>query len=204
MTWSQRSRIHRAMIDVVSARGYPETRVVDVIDAAGVSRKTFYELYDSKEECFLAAYDALLENLLEEATAAFELHPEAPWAKRAGAALAALLEHLSKHPEEARFAVVEVLAAGPEALARRDAALDRFTGFLEGGRAEAAGELPKITSLAVAGGINEILHGDIIHGATAQLPRRLPELLFWITLPFLGAEGAAAQRDRTRPAAGRP
>jgi len=56
------------MIEVVSERGYPETRVVDVIGVAGVSRKTFYELFDSKEDCFLAAYDVLLGNLLGEAT----------------------------------------------------------------------------------------------------------------------------------------
>jgi AcrR family transcriptional regulator len=193
VTASQRSRIHHAMVAVVSARGYPETRVVDVIGAAGVSRKTFYELFDSKEDCFLAAYDVLLDNLLGEATAAFESHPEAPWVKRASAALSALLEHLSRHPEEARFAIVEVLAAGPRALARRDMALREFTGFLEVGRTEAAVELPGITSLAVAGGINEILHGAILHGETAQLPGRLPELVFWVTLPFLGAEEATVR-----------
>ena len=64
VTESQRQRILQAMIEVVSERGYPETRVVDVIGVAGVSRKTFYELFASKEDCFLAAYDVLLGNLL--------------------------------------------------------------------------------------------------------------------------------------------
>ena len=70
VTESQRNRIHQAMIEVVSERGYPETRVVDVIGVAGVSRKTFYELFDSKEDCFLAAYDVLLGNLLSDTAAA--------------------------------------------------------------------------------------------------------------------------------------
>lgn len=186
------------MIEVVSERGYPETRVVDVIGVAGVSRKTFYELFDSKENCFLAAYDVLLGNLLGEATEAFESHTGKPWAERAEAALAALLEHLAQHPDEARFAIVEVLAAGPMALARRDAALRQFTGFLEVGRSETTVELPGITSLAVAGGINELLYSEILHGAVARLPARLPDLVFWITLPFLGPEGATAQRERAR------
>jgi AcrR family transcriptional regulator len=186
------------MIEVVSERGYPETRVVDVIGVAGVSRKTFYELFDSKEDCFLAAYDVLLENLLAEATDAFESKAGSPWAERACAALEVLLGHLSRHPEEARFAIVEVLAAGPKALARRDAALRQFTGFLESGRSETSVELPGITSVAIAGGVNELLYSEILHGAVTRLPSRLPDLMFWVTLPFLGAEGATAERERVR------
>lgn len=204
MTESQRNRIHQAMIGVVSERGYPETRVVDVIGVAGVSRKTFYELFESKEDCFLAAYDVLLENLLGEAADAFEAEPGARWAERIAGALEALLEHLSVHPDEARFAIVEVLAAGPRALARRDAALRQFTGFLESGRSETAVELPGITSLAVAGGINELLYSEILHGAAGRLPSRLPDLIFWATLPFLGAEGATTERERARRAKHRP
>lgn len=198
MTESQRNRIHQAMIEVVSERGYPETRVVDVIGVAGVSRKTFYELFDSKEDCFLAAYDVLLENLLSDAGNAFESRPGAPWAERMAAALEALLAHLAAHPDEARFAIVEVLAAGPKALARRDAALRQFTGFLEAGRSETSVELPGITSIAIAGGINELLYSEILHGAVGRLPSRLPDLMFWVTLPFLGAEGATAERERAR------
>jgi AcrR family transcriptional regulator len=198
VTESQRSRIHQAMIEVVAERGYPETRVVDVIREAGVSRKTFYELFDSKEDCFLAAYDVLLENLLQEATDAFESKGGSPWADRVAVALDALLEHLSKHPAEARFAIVEVLAAGPNALTRRDAALRQFTGFLESGRSETSLELPGITSVAVAGGVNELLYSEILHGAVSRLPSRLPDLMFWVTLPFLGAEGATVQREQAR------
>lgn len=198
VTESQRNRINTAMIEVVAERGYPETRVVDVIGVAGVSRKTFYELFDSKEDCFLAAYDVLLGNLLAEATDAFESGSGATWAERIGRALQVLLQHLSEHPAEARFAIVEVLAAGPKALARRDAALRQFSGFLEAGRSETLIELPGITSLAIAGGINELLYSEILHGAVARLPSRLPDLMFWATLPFLGAEGAAVERERVR------
>lgn|SRR6476620_1740450 len=197
---SQRNRIQQAMVEVVSQRGYPETRVVDVIGAAGVSRKTFYELFESKEDCFLATYDVLLENLLGEAANAFDSHTEEPWPVRIAAALEALLVHLARHPDEARFAIVEVLAAGPKALARRDAALRQFTGFLESGRSASSVDLPGITSIAVAGGINELLYSEILHGAAGRLPSRLPDLMFWVTLPYLGADAATAERERVRRA----
>ena len=192
------------MIEVVSGRGYPETRVVDVIGVAGVSRKTFYELFESKEDCFLAAYDVLLASLLGKATEAFESMPAGSWAERICAALEVLLGYLAAHPEEARFAIVEVLAAGPKALARRDAALRQFTGFLEAGRSETSVELPGITSLSLAGGINELVYSEVLHGAAARLPSRLPDLMFWITLPFLGPEGASGERERVRLAQLRP
>ena len=198
VTESQRGRILEAMIEVVAERGYPETRVVDVISLAGVSRKTFYELFDSKEDCFLVAYDLLLGNLLGDTAEGYESKPSAPWAQRLAAGLSALLVHLSEHPDEARFAIVEVLAAGPKALARRDAALRQFTGFIDAGRAETSVELPAITSLSLAGGVNELLYSEILHGAAARLPSRLPDLMFWLSLPFLGTEGAAAERERAR------
>jgi AcrR family transcriptional regulator len=197
---SQRVRILTAMIDVVAARGYTETRVVDVIGTAGVSRKTFYELFDSKEDCFLAAYDILLGRVLEEAESGFGLQPGAPWPERVEAGLRALLGHLAAHPEEARFALVEVLAAGPKALARRDAALRQFTGFIETGRSESTVDLPGSTAQTIAGGVSELLYSEVLHGAAARLPARLPELVFLIVLPFLGAERAAAERDRARVA----
>jgi AcrR family transcriptional regulator len=195
---SQRVRILAAMIEVVATRGYTDTRVVDVIGTAGVSRKTFYELFDSKEDCFLAAYDILLGRVLEDAEAAFALQPGAPWPERIETGLRAVLGHLAAHPEEARFALVEVLSAGPKALARRDAALRQFTGFIETGRSESTVDLPGSTAQTIAGGITELLYSEVLHGAAARLPARLPELVFLIVLPFLGAERASEERDRAR------
>jgi len=190
------------MIEVVAERGYTETRVVDVISLAGVSRKTFYELFDSKEDCFLAAYEALLASLLSGTKDGFESKPLGPWSEQIEAGLKAMLEHLAAHPDEARFAIVDVLAAGPKALARRDAALREFTGFIDEGRAETSVELPGITALSLAGGVNEMLYSEILNGDTERLPSRLPDLMFWITLPFLGSDGAVAQRQRVRESTG--
>jgi len=195
---AQRKRALQAMIDAVADRGYTETRVVDIIQRAGLSRKTFYELFGDKEECFLAAYDAILGRLYARTREAFEAGAARPWSERVESGTTVLLTELAADPAAARFAVIEVLAAGPRALARRDAALRRFAGFIDAGRSESSLELPGLTSTAVVGGIYELLYSEILHGAAAQLPGRIPEVVYWITQPFLGPEGAAEARDRVR------
>jgi AcrR family transcriptional regulator len=187
-----------AMVEVVAERGYPETRVVDIIEAARVSRKTFYEIFADKDDCFLAAYDDALGALYRVTSAAFESAPKAPWAERIRIALDAFLGMLAARPATAKFCVVDVLAAGPRALARRDAAVRQFAGFIDTGRAESAIELPAVTALSLAGGINELLYSEILHGAGARLPARLPEIVFWVTQPFLGSDAAQAERKRAR------
>jgi AcrR family transcriptional regulator len=198
VTASQRGRIIQSMVEAVSERGYRETRVVDVVEGAGVSRATFYDLFDDLEDCFLASYDAVSAQLLEATSAAFNERADAPWAERIRNGMKALLDSLASRPEEAKFAIVEVLAAGPNALVRRDAVLRRFTELVDAGRAQSSIELPGITAVAVVGGIQELLYSEVIHGATAQLSARLPDITYWITQPYLGSEAAAAERDRAR------
>jgi AcrR family transcriptional regulator len=198
VTESQRGRIIESMIEAVARRGFPETRVADVVEGAGVARKTFYDFFDDKQECFLAAYDQVSGQLFETTSAAFNDRADAPWAERIRVSMAALLELLAGWPDGARFAIVEVHAAGPKALARRDAALRQFTELVDAGRSESSLELPGMTSVAIVGGINELLYTEILHGATARLPTRLPDIVYWITQPFLGSEDAAAERERAR------
>ena len=186
------------MIESVAERGYRETRVVDVVERAGVSRATFYEIFDDLEACFLASYDHVSSRFYEAMSAGFELRADAPWAERIRSGMSAYLDSLAGWPEGARFALVEVLAAGPKALARRDAALRHFSEFVDAGRNQSSLELPGIISVAIVGGINELLYTEVLHGATAGLPARLPDVVYWITQPFLGPEGAAAERDRAR------
>jgi AcrR family transcriptional regulator len=197
---SQRGRIIQSMIEAVAERGYQETRVADVVEGAGVARKTFYDYFDDKEACFLGAYDQVSAQLYEAAAEAFNVRSDATWAERISAAMAALLEQLASWPEGARFAVVEVLAAGQKALVRRDAALRQFAELVEAGRRESSVELPGMTSVAIMGGVFELLYSEILHGATARLPARLPDIVYWITQPFLGAEAAVAERERARQA----
>lgn len=194
----QRIRILAATVDVVAERGYPDTRVVDIIERAGISRKTFYELYESKEEVFLAAFDVAAGMLLKVTNDGYESAPEEPWAARVRLGLANFLGIIAERPNAAKFCIVEVLAAGQKAIDRRDAVMREFTGYIDRGREESAVELPAMTSLALIGGVYELLYSEILHGATAHLPARLPDLVHWVVHPFLGDEWAEAERQRAR------
>jgi AcrR family transcriptional regulator len=127
---SQRERLLRAMAETMAQRGYVRTTVADVLRAAGVSRETFYEQFASKEDCFMAAYDAaaglLLADMARPRAAASA--PDRLAAFERG--LGAYLDALAAEPEFARLFLVEVYAAGPQAIARRVATQERFVDAL--------------------------------------------------------------------------
>jgi AcrR family transcriptional regulator len=198
VTAQQRVRILAATVDVVAERGYPETRVVDILERAGISRKTFYEIFDDKEDCFLAAFDVAAGVLLKVTNDGYESAPEEPWGSRIRLGLARFLEIIAERPNAAKFCIVEVLAAGQKALDRRDGVMRQFTRYIDRGREESEVELPAMTSLALVGGVYELLYSEILHGATAHLPARLPDVVHWIVHPFLGDEGAEAERELAR------
>lgn len=122
---SQRGRMLRAMADAMAEKGYANTSVADVIARAGVSRETFYEQFGSKQDCFLAAFDAAGEILLGRVTGAAP--DEGTPADRFEQVLGVYLETLASEPAYARLFLVEAHAAGPEAIRRRVVIQDRFT-----------------------------------------------------------------------------
>jgi AcrR family transcriptional regulator len=114
-----------AMAEVVAQKGYARATVADVLSRARVSRETFYEQFSDKEDCFLAAYDFSVEALLQAIGEAVDEAPADPL-DRLEAALAAYLDAMSREGSLARVFLVDVYGAGPTAIARRVAVLDRF------------------------------------------------------------------------------
>ncbi|MGE4426073.1 MAG: TetR/AcrR family transcriptional regulator [Solirubrobacteraceae bacterium] len=142
---SQRGRIIFAMADVMAEKGYGATSVADVLRGAGVSRQTFYALFTSKEDCFASAFDAaaqiVQQRVVERAVADGGADDPVPSGWTAGVApatgpevlaerldrlLGAFLDAVADEPAFARLFLVEVYAAGPEALDRRIASQERF------------------------------------------------------------------------------
>ena len=174
---AQRRRMLVAMVQAVAEKGYAWVAVADVIERAGVSRKTFYEQFANKDECFLAAYDATVDDLLATIDEALEaLAPD--WLRAHRAAVHAYLEALAARPQFAKAFLIEVLGAGPEALKRRAAVQERFAAQLEDVHRRARQDIPEIpevprhTFRAAVGAVNELVTAHVLeHGAPT-----LPEL----------------------------
>jgi AcrR family transcriptional regulator len=197
---NQRQRILRAVVEVASGTGYGGLTVRDVIERAGVSRRTFYEHFENKDQAFLAAYDLVVTRLAVEVEASSTRG--ASWSERIGFGLATFLDRLAGDPAVAHLCVVDVLAAGPPALAIRAGALEAFRSFLQPGLEEAPEGLP-IPALAAEtaiGGIYEVIYSLVLKGRAAELPVLLPDLLQIVLLPFLGAHAAAVEAAAVREA----
>ncbi len=211
---SQRERVLAAMRELVATHGYRDVSVAAVLRHAGVSRKTFYELYAGKEECFVAVYEGEMERLLAPVMQAFE--GSEPWVDRLRTALGVLLGALAGDPSAARICFVEVLAAGPLALERRGhalAALDPLFAPHDGADERDADGAQTPRSRAVTAGsvgyLAEVLHREIAAGRVEDLPLLRAQLTDTLTLPFTGGGardgatgGAAAEGDLTADDAG--
>jgi AcrR family transcriptional regulator len=196
---TRRQLILEAMVRVVGRKGYKATSVADVIAEANVSRTTFYKHFEDKHECFLAAYDLVVERVLGEVIA--HCDAEQPWLERVRAGLATIVEMFALDPELARTAIVEVAAAGADARQRHWNAIVRFTEFLDAGEELTEGrELPENIPLMAAGAVSGLIFDELLTGRAERLPQLLPDLLFALLVPYIGP-GAATEEMR-RAAAG--
>jgi AcrR family transcriptional regulator len=186
-----------AVLQAASQSGYAAMRIEDVIAIAGVSRRTFYDHFANKEEAFLAAYELVLEQLLSGVTSAFASGES--WTSRVRRGLAAFLNLLASEPVLAQVCVVEALAAGPRALARRTEAMEAFQALLQPpkGDALATSTAPPVAVEAIVGGIYEVIYSRVTSNRTEELPSLLPSLLHSALLPFVGADVAEAEYERT-------
>lgn len=190
---SQRERLLEAAVRVVAAKGYAATTVADLTREAGISRTTFYAMFEDKEACFLAAYDGVADALVRRIAKAYEA--EERWPQRARAGLAALLEALAEEPAIARLALVDVGAAGPAAQRRYRAALQRLTPLFEEGRDFAPGGrgLPANTSRMAIGAVAGLISDELAEGRAEYLPNLLSDLLFATLVPYIGPMAAARE-----------
>jgi AcrR family transcriptional regulator len=196
-----------AVAQVASTRGYGAMSVQDVVHEAGVSRRTFYEQFKNKDHAFLAAYDEASGRLVTTIRGAMDA--EETFEAKISTGLRAFLQLLAASPAFAKMCIVEVLAAGPEAIARRARTMEEFTGvFEEAAQRTLVKERPPSPLIAetIVGGVYETVYRRIARGETAELPRLLPDLVESALLPYVGEARAAAQRklllgDRQPPGA---
>lgn len=187
---NQRERLLTALAECLQERGYDGTTVSMIGQRAGVSKSDFYKQFESKDACFLGAYEDAVTGIRERITATCGQDGE--WAARVLAGLSALLEHLAAEPAQAQLVLVEGLRAGRGVYDLYQGALQSFVPLLrEGAPAPAGAEPPPLaTDEAVVGGIASLLARRVLAGETEKLPEFLPEIAEFALTPYLGAAEA--------------
>jgi len=198
-----------ALVEVVADRGVGQASVAHIVARAGVSRRTFYELFEDREDCFLVAFDHALARVRETVVPAYE--SEEGWRERIRAGLAELLRFLDEEPGLGGLLVVDSLSAGPRALERRERVLEALIAAVDQGRDEgkAARERPPLAAEGVVCAVFSVVHARMLRlhasgvrgagkGGEAPFLGLLNQLMGMIVMPYFGT--AAAKRELTRPA----
>jgi AcrR family transcriptional regulator len=182
----QRARLFEAMcVAIAEEGGFGKMAVIDILDRAGMSNKTFYEYFDNKEDCVRAAYDTYVGRVATELASAWSAAEQ--WAERVRAAIAALLDFGAEAPAQLRFLLIDAQTAGPALLAAQQRAAERLAEPLRDGRSEnegAATLAPGTEEMLVAGMAwrvgRALLDGD-------RLADLQGELVEFALAPYLGA-----------------
>jgi len=196
VTRSQRERLLAAAATVTARKGYDSTTVADILGEAGVGRESFYELFDDRRACVLAAHQLLLDDLIEQVRIAYSGPGE--WVERCRATIGVLLDWFAADPAAGHFLLVSLPSVGPEFHERFEAGFDRFVAVIDSGLDPDLPEpdLLPATSLAVGAAISRV-YAEVAAGRTEQLPSLLPHLTYEVLVPFLG-EAAAREAALAR------
>ena len=196
----QRARMLTAMVEEVAQRGAGNVAVAHVVARSGVSRRTFYEVFADRQDCFLAAFEEAVARVAGEVVPAYER--PGSWRERIRAGLVAGLSQLDSEPELARLLMVEALGAGPKALERRLSIIDALVTVVDEGRRETNAKqgagAPALTAEGVVGAVLALLHARWLQHSPERLLELTNPLMSVIVLPYLGP--AAARREFDRPA----
>jgi AcrR family transcriptional regulator len=200
----QRSRMLTAAAEAVEEVGYARLTVAQVIARARVSRKTFYDLFEDREDCFLAVFDQAVEQISALVTEAYTR--EQNWRDGLRAGVLAMLRFMDDEPGLARICVVEALGAGPRVLKRRTEVIAQLRAVIDQGRtsagarvARATEESPDVTAEGVIGAVFAVLHSRLLAHSREPFTALLGPLMSMIVLPYLGARAASSELTREPP-----
>jgi AcrR family transcriptional regulator len=188
----QRRRILDGLAAALAYHGYEDTKITDIVELAGISRPTFYEYFEGKEQCFAAAYNDGVERLAAAVEAAIE--GESDWAARLSAGLRAGLDFLASSPPLAHLLLVESLAASRPARLEHERTLERLAAALRPPPSESVGGVALTEEVArlLAGGLASHLSGRMLAGEAERLPESHDLLLPYLLAPFLAATSRSA------------
>lgn len=181
----KRRRIMDAIAELTAEQGYDSTKIGDIVRRAGVARKTLYDNFEGKEEVFLAAFDAAVDEAIrriEEDCAKVE----GGWEEQVQAGLASFLRYVAEEPALARMCMIEALSATPAATERYEKAVQRFVDLTKRAVPQNA-QLPETIEETLVGGVAWIVYQQIRRHETEKAEDLFPELSEFMLAPFLNA-----------------
>jgi AcrR family transcriptional regulator len=195
---SQRERLLAAVAEEVAERGYRAATITEIVKRASVSTRDFYEHFENKEQCFLAAFEAVRDHLEELIRSATAEQPD--WPHQVVAALRAALAFFAAEPDLARLCLVESVSATPTIALRFREEVLACVPALALGRSElpAGQDLPPSTEDSLLGGMVSLATRSTLAGETEKLPELLPDLVEFALGPYLGIERASELAAGTR------
>jgi AcrR family transcriptional regulator len=196
----QRSRMLSAALATVEEVGYGRMTVAQVIGRARVSRKTFYDVFADREDCFLAALEQAITHVGQLVQGAYE--GEEAWRDGVRAGLAELLAFLDEEPALARIILVEALGAGPRVLEHRAKVLHAIAKVVDRGRfaTSSVREPPEVVAEGVVGAVLAVLHTRALEEPDSERFSSLfGSLMNIVALPYLGARAASRELIRAAP-----
>ena len=195
----QQTRLLDAALAVVAEEGLRRLSATRVSARAGMSTKTFYDLFADSEDCFLGVFDRAVDELA--AVVAPVWVGEGEWVERVRAALIVLLGCLERDPAVAKVVFLEALGAGPRGLERRAEVLERVAQFIDEGRADSplAEVLPSLTGMGVAGAAFSIVHARLVEQRSGSLMELVNPVMATVVLPYRGREASAGELARPVP-----
>lgn len=175
----QKARLHRATVELIAEGGHEGLTATAIAGAAGVSKRTFYEHFESKDDCFLATYDRIVHRTARAVLAA--RHGQKDWDGCLRAGFAAFAREVAERPLAARLALVDIFDAGPRGAERmrhteglfEALVLESFAG------AEDGLVLSPMLAKAIVEGCTRVARARILAGREAELPGQSPELMLW-------------------------
>jgi AcrR family transcriptional regulator len=189
---NQRERLIAGLTHALYEVGYQKTTVSLIGQRAAVSKSDFYKHFESKDDCFIAAYDAAVARMRGCVVESCDSTGRESWPLRVSAALHALLKLLTSEPSLASIVLVEGLRAGRGVYDRYQGAIESFVRSLREGAPQtpAGGEVPEATGEAVVGGVASLLGRRVLAGEADQLDQLFPEILEFVLSAYLGVEEA--------------
>jgi len=184
---NQRERLLNGVVEAVAERGYNATTIAAITTAAKISRRTFYEYFEGKQDCFAAAYEMIEAHVLDSMLAA--PGADEPWPERVRARLAALLDVLSRDAAVSRCFLIEPLAAGGDVATRYREAMQLLAGTLRPEPPPSQLDM-EVRDQALIGGVATLIVRRLNVGGAPRLPELLPDLVELALAPYTGRQEA--------------